>query len=158
MADLGGGRDSLPCIVCKTPMRRVRDGGYELQPSEGLHFSSEGAYGTTVFDPMDLSTLDVIICDECIVAAAREGRVLLSQPRIGLEASEDGVAVGFYAPERESVPWDPDKQYSPEEAHRVSYEEIAQGTIPVHAMVKVSAIRRAHEVLAEYAREDGTDD
>jgi hypothetical protein len=145
----GYGEESLPCIVCRKQMERVFEGGYELQPNDGLHFHSEGAYGSTVFDPMDLSTLDVVICDECIVKAGKDGIVRFDQPRIGLN-DEDGVAAGFYCPEREAVIWDPEKQYPRQEPHVVTYKEIISGDVLKQTgMFKASAIKRAHERLQE---------
>ena len=34
---------------------------------DGLHFRTYGHYGSTIFDPMDGTYLDVAICDECIM-------------------------------------------------------------------------------------------
>jgi hypothetical protein len=146
--DLGGGKDSLPCLVCEKQMRRVIDGGWELQPEKGLHFAAEGAYGSTVFDPMDESTLNVVVCDDCVVKAARKGLVLLGQPRIGL-IDDDGAAVGYYHPERAEVPWDPERAYPAQVPTRVDDEEIVAGQVPAYAMIKAAAIRHAHERLRE---------
>jgi len=35
-------------------------------PSGGLSFHTQGHYGSSVFDPMDGSTLVVAICDPCV--------------------------------------------------------------------------------------------
>ena len=40
------------------------------QPYGGLAFQSEGHYGSTVFDPMDGTYLEVNICDECLLRAS----------------------------------------------------------------------------------------
>jgi hypothetical protein len=127
-SDLGGGKTTVPCFKCGTEMQRVWDGGYELQPSDGLHFDTTGAYGSTAFDPMDGSSLNIIICDECIVAGAREGRVMLDQRHVGIVVTVDGgdYACGFYRPEREAVPWDPDKDYGEQEPLSVEPEEVAE--------------------------------
>jgi hypothetical protein len=37
-----------------------------VHPMGGLHFQSHGHYGSTVFDPMDGSSIDIAICDECL--------------------------------------------------------------------------------------------
>lgn len=44
-----------------------------VHPMGGLHFQTYGHYGSRVFDPMDGkgTTLDVAICDECIIANIR---------------------------------------------------------------------------------------
>lgn len=41
-----------------------------VHPMGGLHFQTYGHYGSRIFDPMDGkgTTLDVAICDECIIA------------------------------------------------------------------------------------------
>lgn len=37
-----------------------------LQPMGGLHFLTYGHYGSTVFDPMDGSKLNIAVCDDCL--------------------------------------------------------------------------------------------
>jgi hypothetical protein len=51
-----------------------------LQPVDGLAFNSPGHYGTSVFDPMDGSHLEIAICDDCVVKAGKKGFVLLHKP------------------------------------------------------------------------------
>lgn len=68
--------DKLPCIVCGTPLNNVLEDG--LQPMDGLAFETLGHYGSTVFDPMNGSWLEIAICDNCLVAAAKERRVLFT--------------------------------------------------------------------------------
>lgn len=70
---------TLPCIVCGKKLKDIGSGSIN-HPSEGISFSSPGQYGTTAFDPMDGSLLEINICDGCIVAAARVRRVLFKQP------------------------------------------------------------------------------
>lgn len=67
---------SLPCIVC----RRTLDDAFAdqdfNQPADATMFRSHGNYGSTVFDPGSTGErLDVNICDECLIAAARDGIV-----------------------------------------------------------------------------------
>jgi hypothetical protein len=40
------------------------------QPYDGLAFQSQGHYGSTVFDPMDGTYLEINICDECLLRAS----------------------------------------------------------------------------------------
>lgn len=69
--------NALPCIACGQHL----DGcSVPNQPLDGLAFSSRGAYGTTVFDPMDGSALEVNVCDGCLKAASLQGRVLRYPP------------------------------------------------------------------------------
>ncbi len=70
------GEFALPCIVCRKQLREVQADFTENQPEDGSSFSSRGAYGSTVFDPMDGSHVEVNICDECLVAAGERGDVL----------------------------------------------------------------------------------
>jgi hypothetical protein len=63
----------LPCIVCG---RDLASCSRPNQPLDGLAFSSRGHYGTTVFDPMDGSALEINVCDPCLVSAGERRRVL----------------------------------------------------------------------------------
>lgn len=57
------------------------------QPLDGLAFSTGGAYGTTLFDPMDGSTLEVNVCDPCLRKASEQRRVLFyGVERVSLDA------------------------------------------------------------------------
>lgn len=64
--------NKIPCIVCSKELDNwdytTRSNGtkVEVHPMDGLHFRTYGHYGSTIFDPMDGSYLDVAICDECI--------------------------------------------------------------------------------------------
>lgn len=71
---------AAPCIVCSRELREVIEErgmtGTVNQPDGGVAFESYGHYGTTVFDPMDGTRLEVNVCDECLTEAAKKGRVL----------------------------------------------------------------------------------
>ncbi len=49
------------------------------QPNDGLSFHSYGHYGTTFFDPMDGSCIQIAVCDECLVLADYNGRISRSE-------------------------------------------------------------------------------
>lgn len=68
----------VPCIVCHTELSDIGSGSSN-HASGGNAFRTMGQYGSTVFDPMDGSYLEVNICDKCIVSAAKNGEVLLGQ-------------------------------------------------------------------------------
>jgi hypothetical protein len=68
---------ALPCIVCDRELTNI-DG--PNQPSNGIAFSTPGHYGTTVFDPMDGSRLEINVCDPCMRGAATRGQVLHYRP------------------------------------------------------------------------------
>ena len=52
----------MECIVCDKSLDKIID----FQPSGGLHFFTYGHYGSAVFDPMDGSTLNIFVCDNCL--------------------------------------------------------------------------------------------
>lgn len=68
-----------PCIVCGTKLGNVFGDDIPCphnQPSDGLAFSTRGHYGSTVFDPMDGSSLEINVCDPCLEKAIARGDVL----------------------------------------------------------------------------------
>lgn len=70
----------MKCIVCKKPLEDVLAREGENQPNNGLAFHSYGHYGTTVFDPMDGTYLEINVCDPCIKQAGADGDVLMGYP------------------------------------------------------------------------------
>lgn len=72
---------SLPCIVCLKPLE---DALYEPstgnQPHAGTAFVTTGHYGSTIYDPMDGSWLEVNICDPCIRLRSKDGFILRYPP------------------------------------------------------------------------------
>lgn len=66
---------SLNCISCGKELLNIGDdfdgGGH--QPCDGLSFHTYGHYGSTFFDPMDGSAIQIAICDECLVKADEKG-------------------------------------------------------------------------------------
>lgn len=81
--------NSTPCIVCKKELKNVFNGTdySEHQTDDALMFTADGHYGTTAFDPMDNTYLQVNICDSCIVSAAKEGLVLHVEPMASRSAN-----------------------------------------------------------------------
>ena len=90
-----------PCIVCGKKLPNVTDDS-ENQPSGGTCFQSHGQYGSTIFDPMDGSYIEIIVCDECLMRY--RNRVM-----IGREAKPvlyEGSVVGFCkTPNRPLMDW-----------------------------------------------------
>lgn len=70
--------ESFPCLICGCPLERAFD-GFEAQPNDGVMCETSGNYGSTVFDPMDLSELAFNICDDCLVEKAEQGRVMVTR-------------------------------------------------------------------------------
>lgn len=65
----------VTCIVCKKDLENIDNENNGMQPSKGLAFQTQGHYGTTVFDPMDGSTLEITVCDPCMTDARKAGIV-----------------------------------------------------------------------------------
>lgn len=82
--------DSFPCIVCGGTLERAFE-DYESQPNDGVMCSATGNYGSTVFDPMDLSELAFNLCDVCLVQKAEEGRVMVT--RYHYPITMDGMGI-----------------------------------------------------------------
>lgn len=102
-------RDALPCIVCGQALQNVIDDA-QNQPNDGLAFTTNGHYGSTVFDPMDGTAIEINVCDDCIRVAGREGRVLWSRQHKPVLCM--GMVVGreeIYGP---LVEWNPDQRPS----------------------------------------------
>ena len=64
--------NKIHCLSCGKELDNLdyemRDGKrVEVHPMNGLHFRTYGHYGSTAFDPMNGTYLDVAICDQCIV-------------------------------------------------------------------------------------------
>ena len=63
------------CIACGKAMANIQEDG-TLQPSGGTAFQSRGHYGSTVFDPMDGSLIEIAVCDDCLGDAIERNRVV----------------------------------------------------------------------------------
>jgi hypothetical protein len=101
---------TLPCIVCDRALGQVISGvavGFN-HPNGGIAFSSPGHYGTTVFDPMNGDTLEINVCDNCLMAAGRRGRVIHHRP----SQQRSGASAAFWTPpsDTDGSPEGPDPQ------------------------------------------------
>lgn len=59
----------LNCIVCNKEVENwdvYPEEETQVHPIDGTVFRTYGHYGSTVFDPMDASYLEVVFCDECL--------------------------------------------------------------------------------------------
>lgn len=98
---------ALPCIVCGKELRNVMpDEGVTNQPSGGTAFSTQGHYGSTAFDPMDWSELEINVCDECLTRAGREQRVLHGRSDVPVVCYD--MVVGRTRQTSAPVHWTPD--------------------------------------------------
>jgi hypothetical protein len=105
---------SLPCIVCSKTLSNVFE-DVENQPNDGLTFMSHGQYGSTEFDPMDGTYIEINVCDECLVAAREKGNVLHGRNR-RLVLSE-GCVVGFEHVDRGLFPWTGEENFDDDVLH-----------------------------------------
>lgn len=71
-------RDPLPCAICKKELEAITPGNNHADDANA--FRAHGQYGSTKFDPVDGSWLEVNICDECFVELGRAGLVFIGSP------------------------------------------------------------------------------
>ena len=62
------------CIVCRGGLKNLTPRGN--QPIGGTAFATTGHYGSTVFDPMDGTVIEVNVCDACLKVAAQDGVIM----------------------------------------------------------------------------------
>lgn len=97
-----------PCFKCGKELKNV-DASCENQPYDGMYFTSPGNYGSAVFDSLDGHRLEIAICDDCMVAAGEQGRVLMGREfrlvRTFLDGQTVPVIVGREKLDRPYVDW-----------------------------------------------------
>jgi hypothetical protein len=83
----------VSCIICGREFESVeRDiDPSENQPYGGTTFQSYGHYGSTIFDPMDKSWLEINICDFHLELLAKTDRVLLGNTVVNPNGSRKNV-------------------------------------------------------------------
>jgi hypothetical protein len=101
----------LPCFVCGRELEPATHGPEEVvelsaPPSGGLHFTSPGNYGSTVWDPAcELRDgpkyyLEINVCDGCVrerqnrLVTVRESLDVRATPRSGIVDPDDWEAEG----------------------------------------------------------------
>jgi hypothetical protein len=57
-------RATLNCFRCDRLLNNITPSG--VQPVDGLAFHSYGHYGTSYFDPLDGTCIQIAVCDECL--------------------------------------------------------------------------------------------
>lgn len=67
--------NALPCFICDKVLPNISDTVIN-QPSGGTAFITYGHYGSTVFDPMNNTFLEITICDDCYHEKATKFKVL----------------------------------------------------------------------------------
>lgn len=66
-------KQPIVCIACSMTLKGAP--GNDFQPMGGLAFVSYGHYGTTFFDPMDGTSIEIAVCDECLQKAEEMKRI-----------------------------------------------------------------------------------
>lgn len=74
MAYADGEKTKIPCALCGSELENVQSP--VNQPYGALALRSEGHYGTTSFDPMDGSYLELNVCDECVKRLRDESKII----------------------------------------------------------------------------------
>jgi hypothetical protein len=58
------------CIICKREVENwdeaYPEDALKVHPIGGTSFRTYGHYGSSVFDPMDASYIEVVFCDPCL--------------------------------------------------------------------------------------------
>lgn len=81
----------LACIKCEKNLENIladiplREG---QQPVGGLAFMTTGHYGSSFFDPMDGTYIEVSICDECLIDADKRGCIFYSRRALASKGGE----------------------------------------------------------------------
>lgn len=65
----------VPCIVCDKVLEEAIPDS-KNQPYKATTFMTQGHYGSTFFDPMDGSYLEINVCDDCLTKAKSEKKIV----------------------------------------------------------------------------------
>lgn len=94
---------ALPCLVCGRALKNVQE-DVDNQPDAGIYLTSQGNYGSTVWDPMDGLFLEFALCDECLRTAGEQGRVYTARTERPVQVEGFGL-IGYVAATYRPVPW-----------------------------------------------------
>lgn len=84
----------LYCFKCDKTLESVFPDA-KFQPYAGTCFSSQGHYGSTVWDPMDDSlSLELIICDDCLKLNAKRVKMLKVRGSLDYEYNDWEIVQG----------------------------------------------------------------
>jgi hypothetical protein len=73
------------CLSCGIEMVNIAREGF--QPMGGLALNSMGHYGSTEFDPMDGTRIEVVVCDPCLIKAEK-----YIYPYVGNVGPQDAIS------------------------------------------------------------------
>jgi hypothetical protein len=144
--------ESFPCIVCGRKLDRVMD-DYEGQPDDGVMCTTEGNYGSTVFDPMDYTVLAFNICDPCLVEAGNKGRVFTYRSWARVVIPHMGV-VGRTQCDRPYIPWHKDLAEDNVDVF-IDIDELSayvrSGKVQLHTGMTIEGVRESYEIYEQRA-------
>ncbi len=66
----------LTCIVCDYQPDTAYNGCENNQPYKATAFTTHGHYGSTFFDSMGSSSIEINVCDDCLRKAVAKKQVL----------------------------------------------------------------------------------
>ena len=66
----------VPCIVCGYEPDTAFHGCTSNQPYKATTFLSRGHYGSTFFDPMDGTYIEINVCDVCLERAKSDKKIV----------------------------------------------------------------------------------
>ena len=55
----------IKCVRCEKHLENIQP-NIGFQPNDGLAFYTNGHYGSTFFDPMDSTYIEIAVCDICM--------------------------------------------------------------------------------------------
>lgn len=65
----------MKCFCCDGDMKMWDYSDDAIHPLNGLHFISYGHYGSSYFDPMDGSLINITICDVCLEKKSESSKI-----------------------------------------------------------------------------------
>jgi hypothetical protein len=65
----------VPCIVCGKVLEEAMS-DTDNQPYKATTFVTYGHYGSTFFDPMDGSSIEINVCDDCLEKAKLDKKIV----------------------------------------------------------------------------------
>lgn len=141
----------VPCIICDKQLKNVAE-ETSNQPYSGTCFNSYGHYGSTIFDPMDGSYLEINVCDECL--ANKKGSVLHGRNKIPVTAGGSYIGSANY-PEI-LVRWFPESNFLKQIDLKswAEYEEFRKENVfEPNKHLTDSRIKEIFEQVEEYLRD-----
>lgn len=97
----------VPCIVCDKELQNV-ESTCTNQPYKGTAFTSNGHYGSTSFDPMNGSMIEINICDDCLSEKGKDNKVLWRREANALVDRTGSIFGWIENPDTPYVFWNPD--------------------------------------------------